>query len=379
MKINTITCHRVYNHGAALQAWALATFLKMEGHEVNIIDYRPDYLCGHFEWGVNNPIFDKPIVRWLYLAAKYPGWKRSLSRKAVFDVFDKKFIAPLVTRRCYLAAEELKQNPPIADVYIAGSDQIWNTTFKNGTDPSFYLDFATLKNLKLTKTISNDFKPKLLSYAASFATEQLKEGTEDFVKLKLTNFDAVSVRELSGMKLLESIGYNGTLVCDPVFLIDADIWVSLIATREGEGESYILVYDVEGSKDIQVVAQRLAKVKGLKIYYIGSRNKRYADKNYVNYAPDSFVSLIKNSTYVVSNSFHATAFSFIFQKQVYVVKRGDGLNTRMQDLLGRYDIVDRLVDANSNFETTIDYRKVNVILQQEIVNSKAWLLSQIMK
>ena len=59
MKIATITCHRVYNHGAALQAWALASFLKREGHDVNIIDYRPDYLCGQFDWKVNNPRFDK--------------------------------------------------------------------------------------------------------------------------------------------------------------------------------------------------------------------------------------------------------------------------------------------------------------------------------
>ncbi|GFH86383.1 MULTISPECIES: polysaccharide pyruvyl transferase family protein [Bacteroidaceae] len=367
MRIKTITCHRVYNHGAALQAWALATYLKRQGHDVEIIDYRPDYLRGHYELRVHNPKFDKPIVRQFYLVAKYWSYKQGLKRKAAFDTFDEKFIAPLVTEQCYLSAEELKNNPPQANVYIAGSDQIWNTKFKNGTDPSFYLDFGNQKT-------------KRLSYAASFATQELRLGTHDFVNSKLMGIDAISVREPSGVKLLNNMGYEGTLVCDPVFLIDEATWVSQIATKDGDGEKYVLVYDFENSKDIQSVVKRIAKHRGWKIYSIGPYPLRYVDKDYVNYGPDTFVGLIKNAACVVSNSFHATAFSFIFKRNLLVVKRADGLNTRMQDLLGRYGIIDRLVDGNTSLDillSPIDYDKLYNVLQKEIEISKSWLINSL--
>ena len=84
MKINTITCHDVYNHGASLQAYALQHYLQSEGHDVEIIHYKPDYLSRHFNlWMVANPIFDKPIVKQLYLLAKLPGRLCSLKRKAI--------------------------------------------------------------------------------------------------------------------------------------------------------------------------------------------------------------------------------------------------------------------------------------------------------
>lgn len=363
MKIATITCHRVYNHGAALQAWALATYLKSKGHDVNIMDYRPDYLSGQYDLKVNNSRFDKPVIKWLYLLAKIPSWLRALPRKSAFDKFDEKFIAPLVTNKCYSSLEDLKQKSPDSDVYIAGSDQIWNTKLKNGTDAAFYLDFGNPK-------------VKRLSYAASFATSELRAGTEAFVTSELKNFDAISVREPSGINLLESMGYQGTLVCDPVFLIDAEVWARDIATKDGEGEKYVLVYDFECSEEIRKVVQRIAKAKDLKIYSIGPWYLKYADKCFIDYGPDSFVALVKNATVVVSNSFHATAFSFIFKKDVFVVKRADGLNVRMQDLLNRYGIIDRLVDGSALDEdllNRIDYQKVDCILQKEIDESKLWL------
>ncbi|MBE6327921.1 MAG: polysaccharide pyruvyl transferase family protein [Bacteroidales bacterium] len=367
MKVATITCHRVYNHGAALQAWALASYIKREGHEVNIIDYRPEYLSGQFEWKVNNPRFDKPIVRWLYLLAKYPSWKKSQKRKIAFDSFDAKYIAPLVTEKTYTTCDELKNDPPKADVYVAGSDQIWNTELKNGTDASFYLDFGGTEVRKV-------------SYAASFATKSLRQGTESFVKSKLANFDSIAVREPSGLNILENMNYSGSLVCDPVFLLDADVWSSEYQMAEGSDEKYVLVYDFEVSNEVKSVAERIAKEKGLKIFSIGPYPLSYATKNYINSGPDVFVALVKNATCVVSNSFHATAFSFIFKRDLFVVKRADGLNSRMQELLSRYGLSDRLVDSKAPSEillSHIDYEKVDDILKAEIERSKEWLINNI--
>ena len=93
MQIKTITCHDVYNHGASLQAYALQTYLESMGHSVEIIDYKPDYLSGHYRlWTVDNPIFDKPFIKQLYLLAKLPERLISLKRKSLFDEFTTKYL-----------------------------------------------------------------------------------------------------------------------------------------------------------------------------------------------------------------------------------------------------------------------------------------------
>lgn len=110
MKINTITCHDVYNHGASLQAYALQHYLQSEGHDVEIIHYKPDYLSRHFNlWMVANPIFDKPFVKQLYLLAKLPGRLCSLKRKASFDAFTAKYLH--LSRR-YQSYEDLRSDAP---------------------------------------------------------------------------------------------------------------------------------------------------------------------------------------------------------------------------------------------------------------------------
>ena len=154
MKIRTITCHDVYNVGASLQAYALQTYLKSLGHDVKIIDYKPDYLSKHYRLDVvGNPKYDKPFVREAYLLAKLPERLHALPRKKTFDSFTAKHLD--LTRR-YTSNEELQADPPEADVFFAGSDQIWNPLFPNGKDPAFYLDFA-LHGIRA-------------SYAASFAS-----------------------------------------------------------------------------------------------------------------------------------------------------------------------------------------------------------------
>ena len=224
MKIKTITCHDVYNLGASLQAFALQNYLESDGHDVEVIDYKPCYLSNHYKlWGVGNERFHKPILWQLYNLAKFPGRVSALPRKKVFDEFTKKYLR--LTKR-YNSFEELRANPPEADVYVAGSDQIWNTTFNNGIDPAFYLNFG---------------KAKKISYAASFATEKLRKGTESFVKEMLDNFNGISVREESGINIIKSTGHNGIVVVDPVFLLSQDQWES-VSNNIGEGKDYILVY-----------------------------------------------------------------------------------------------------------------------------------------
>ena len=134
MKICTITCQNADNHGARLQCFALAYWLKKEGHEVEVIDYQPYYMRGPKLWYVPNSF--KELVK---LFVRLPERLCSVKRHKVFSEFSKKYI-PLT--KIYYSIDELRNNPPKADMYLAGSDQIWNPTFRNGTDPAYYLDFG---------------------------------------------------------------------------------------------------------------------------------------------------------------------------------------------------------------------------------------------
>ena len=360
MIIKTITCHDVYNLGASLQAYALQKYLQSEGHDVEIIDYKPDYLSGHFNlWGVGNPIYNKPIIKQLYLAAKLPGRLKALKRKKVFDQFTHQYLR--LTKR-YHSNEELKADPPVADLYIAGSDQIWNTLFPNGKDPAFYLNFVPQGKKKI-------------SYAASFATKEIADGWTPFVKKMLANLDAVSVREKSSLPLLSSLGRpDGVAVCDPVFLLDRNEWEKIMNKTVSLDEDYILTYDFENNPTIKEITQNIKKEKGYKIYNVGPFKMNYADKNFVNAGPLEFLSLVKHSSFVISNSFHATAFSLIFQKNFCVVNRKEGINERMASLLVDFHLKDKLADSyNNNLIIDIDYNLVKDKINKMVFLSKHYL------
>lgn len=147
MKIATITCHNVYNYGASLQAYALQRYLSQEGHDVEIIDYKPYYLNSRYNWrhipaeSRLYPYKDYVGTQCIYFLLKNRKIYKTIGRKRKFDDFRQKFLT--LTDNTYTSAEELRATPPQADLYIAGSDQIWNTACENGKDAAFYLDFGS--------------------------------------------------------------------------------------------------------------------------------------------------------------------------------------------------------------------------------------------
>lgn len=359
VKIKTITCHDVYNVGASLQAYALSQYLTLLGHDVEIIDYKPDYLSGHYKLnGISNPRYDKPILRQLYLVAKFPGRLKARlgKRKKEYDTFTRTYL-PL-TRIRYASNEMLKKSPPIADVYFAGSDQIWNTVFKNGRDPAFYLDFAPEDSIKA-------------SYAASFATEDIIEEYKPQVQKWLSSMDYISVRERSGVDIINDLGINGAVqVQDPVFLLKKEQWKK-VEKRINIETTYILVYDFDKNELVRDFVQNMAKKNDWKIYSILPCD--YADKCFDQEGPLTFLTLIHNATLVVSNSFHATAFSLIYEKQFVVFNRKEKINTRMRDMLISMDLSERLITNIGQSIKIIDYKDVNEKLEPLISDSKQYI------
>ena len=366
MKIKTITCHNVYNTGASLQAYALAQYLKGIGNEVEIIDYVPDYLTHHKFTGIGNLKYAKPVLRELYLLLKLPGRikERYGKRKREFDKFTAKYL-PL-TQMHYSSYEELCENPPEADIVFAGSDQIWNTLFKNGKDPAFYLQFMPDSCVRA-------------SYAASFATPDVVDEWKDQVKKWLTDLDYISVREKTGVKIIENLGIcTAVQVMDPVFLLSKEEWEQM--TKENIfSEKYIFLYDFDVRADIAEYAKKIAKRNGWKIYSFLKNS--YADKCFHEEGPEMFLALIKQSQMVISNSFHATVFSIILEKKFVVFNRRESINTRMQDLLNILNLSERLLfePIEKMDVIEIDYPKIGKNLRREVVKSKEYITKVIEK
>lgn len=359
MKIYTITCHNVYNVGASLQAYALLTYLKELGHDAEIIDYKPDYLSHHYSlWGINNHVYDKPVIRVIYNLAKLPGRiKRCFSRrKKEFDAFTSVYLA--TTEKRYTSNAELKKNPPMADIIFAGSDQIWNTVFQNGKDPAFYLDFADEKTVKA-------------SYAASFATGDIAEECKPKVKKWLSNLDAISVRESSGIDILKKMGFTDAIqVLDPVFLLSKEEWGELEEPIQ-VSKPYVLLYDFDSNVEFQSKVKALADQKGWQVYSVLPCS--IADKCFDQYGPRVFLSLVKNAQVVVSNSFHATAFSLIYHKNFFVFDRNEEINTRMRDLVKMMGIENRVISNGQFTNLAIDYDVVSERLEREIIKSRSFI------
>lgn len=361
MKIKTITCHDCYNFGASLQAFALQHYLEGLGHEVEIINYKPEYLSRHFKFdAIDNPIYNRPVVKQLYLLAKLPKRLLSLSRKKAYDRFTSKYLH--LTHR-YNSYQELKTDAPDADVYIAGSDQIWNTLFPNGRDAAFYLDFGKLE-------------VRRISYAASFATKEIVPDYRAFIRTELGKLNFISIREKISLPLLKSLGRtDGVAVCDPVFLLSKDDWTRLaMDSTINVEEKFLLVYLTDKSAEIKRIALEIHKLTGWKIYCIGSFREKWTHRNFVNVGPLDFVKLISKAQYVVSNSFHATAFSLIFERNFCVVNRKEGINERMKSILEDVGLGHRLSSSYSKeMLTDIDYSEVCKKISAVIDFSKCWL------
>lgn len=358
MKIKTITCHDVYNVGASLQAYALSEYLRQQGHEVENINYKPPYLQHYRLSGVTNPVYDKPVLREIYQILKFPGRLkgRFSKRKKVFDDFTEHYLP--VTEKKYTSNQELKSQVPEADLYIAGSDQIWNPLFQNGKDPAFFLQFAP-ENIRK------------ISYAASFAVDSLAEEDKKRMKHWLHYFDAISVREKSGVSLLREMGVEGEHVCDPVFLLLRSEW-ELFAT-DSPYKSYLFVYDFDNSSIVQSIAKNIAEKKNLKIVSVFPWKE--ADCICKNIGPKEFIGLIQNAEIIISNSFHATAFSLIFHKEFYVLNRQEKINTRMRDLLEDMGLQDHLVASIEEVEkaTEAEWSQIDKRLENMMDCSKMFL------
>ena len=250
MKVSIITILDNTNYGTYLQALATGMAVKSLGYEVEIIHYTRPCMTPK---GNSKAIYeDRGFIRWFYRCVLKYSRKSYQLKKLDMDFL--KCYLPVTSE--YIGFKSLIANPPQADVYITGSDQVWNSFYNRGIDKSYYLDFVPKGK-------------KRISYAASIGMPNFPENEVDETKRLLEKYQYITVRELSARKILESLGVASEVVLDPTLLLDKVAW-SEIAERYAfkASEPYLLTYSVEYGKEdsyIKHYAKQIAEKKGLKL------------------------------------------------------------------------------------------------------------------
>jgi hypothetical protein len=269
-----------------------------------------------------------------------------------FNDFKKKYIKQ---SNCNYSYQDLVNNPPVADIYVAGSDQIWNT---------FHVSLKDAKD-RISAYCLN-FGPssvKRIAYAASFGKVQFDNEQTDFFTPLLKSFDFISVREKSGIDICHQCGVeNVDWAPDPVMLLDANIFRGLYKIKKMKqvyNGPYIFIYKVGVSSKLSITKiRKWAEKKNLGIVYISGNNQYDKYKKVYATIPE-WIYLLDNAGYVFTNSFHASVFSLIFHKRFAVmpiVGKLKDTNNRFVSLFEQFGIKSRFVDFDFDLiENNIDW------------------------
>lgn len=334
MKAGLITFHFAHHYGAQLQAYALMKSIEGLGVECEIINYvRPDTIEGTkvFKSGFS----PRSVLSNLHSLLHYSAFK---NRKNRFSSFINEQMK--LSKHSYNAYSELEKNPPIYDLYVCGSDQIWNPLIfaSKDFDPSFFMPFAGNR--------------KRIAYAPSFGISSIPDDKKETLKNFLSKFDFLSVREPQGAEIINDLtGRKALVVLDPTLLLTESQWseISSVPTYK----PYILCYFVTDPTPYFKYIEAISSVLKLPIVCLCGSRKVIPGSISTIYDAGSqeFLGLFKNAAYVCTNSFHGTVFSIIFKKNFYCFKNSynfaaEGnkvktVNSRLYSMLETLGLTDR--------------------------------------
>lgn len=357
-KIATITFHNSDNYGAILQTKALQVTIEKLGYETEIIDY----VCQ------NKIKMYKTIDLDLEKGILRNGFQIPNS---LYKVIKKNKVKNFMLNSCkvskerYFSSKEMKNLDKKYDLFITGSDQVWNY-MNTKFDKAYFLDFVKDSNKKM-------------SYAASFALTEIEEKYEEEYKKLLKDIQYLSIREVEGKKILDKFKLNSQIVLDPTLLLTRDEWADMIKINKDEKE-YILLYTLHNSKEIKECTTKLSEKTGLKVIKICGNILDYLGKFKTTIStPEEYVELINNAKYVVTDSFHGVAFSVNLNTNFYFY-RGKNIKThsRIDNLLRICNLEKRAIEnIKELIVEDIDYSKTNVLLEKERKKSLDFLSTSI--
>ena len=374
MKIGIITFLKVNNYGAELQAFALYKFIEGMNHNVEIIDYlhykHPDFKVTRKAQPFIKLSQTQKIKEFLYpiisKVKSLPYRKQKRIRDQKFEHFHKNFTR--LSSHTYRTIDELYDAKFDYDLFMVGSDQVWNPNTNVSLKP-YFLDFAP------------EDKPKV-SYASSFGVSELPEISQSYYRDMLRGFEHIAVRESQGLEIVDTlIQKKATHVVDPTLLLTKEDWREFSNQPNIDG-NYILLYVLSDTDYISQLALFIAEQKNLKIIRL-CKNASVEDKderfiNIIDAGPSEYLGLFQNASFVLTTSFHGTAFSVNFNIPFYTIfKSHKTNNSRQQSFLSSLGLANRLIPDNGKIpavdQLNVDFEGANQKLAQQRRQSVAYL------
>ena len=368
MKISVITLHTVNNYGSALQTYATQTVLQKLGHTVEFVDYwRKDNAGeGAVDKALKSPSMQK--IRFLW------DWSE-LSRSAVriplrFLLACKRrpmqdFLKARVnlTSHTYYSMDDLLKDTPQADVYMTGSDQVWNSIWNQGIEKPYFLEYAPEGK-------------KRVAFSASIGRTELSADEIPETVSMLKKYSAISVREESAVTLLKALGIEAQLILDPTLMLSGREWEKIAEVPKAK-KPYLLIYQLNGNRQMDRFAVNLAKRKGwdvVRICFAVPVIQRGV-KCVISPSVEHLLGYLLHAECVLTDSFHATAFSLNLGRDFICIlpKR---FGTRIESILKLTGTENRLLRDYSNYEIvnqTIDKAHVQSVFARERAGGVAFL------
>lgn len=325
-----------YNYGGLLQAYALQKAITDLGYQAEQISYKLE--SGYAGWNPIKASIKKPVA-YLYHRAKYGKWFDQYTvRRKKFEAF-----AETIPHTEVVTTQTISELSNQFDCFVCGSDQIWNPI---GWQPTLLFDF-----------LSND--KKRISYAASIARDELTEEEYAFMKPYLDRFSAISVREKKSADMLNRKfpRLNVQAVPDPVFLLTEEEWRTLIPKVNEKKVPYIFAYFLGENEENRQKAIQYAEDRKLKIrfasyldYTQSGWDKKHPELLASPMGVEEFLQSIANAELVLTDSFHAAAFSSILKTPFYALPRfkaqdGNSMNSRILNLVQELEILGRYTET----------------------------------
>jgi hypothetical protein len=357
--VGILTFHRALNYGALLQAYALHRVLNDQGISNCIIDYK----CDHFEKEYH-----------LFADYKYVNIKGKvvrtlnipdiIAKRIKFKTFIKNHIK--LSEKKDLTRTDLVDNWKITgcDTIITGSDQIWNNNVTN-FDKTYFLDFV------------NDPQSKK-SYAASFGFNKIPEELISEYRALLSDFSHISVREKIGADIIKQLcGRMVPINLDPTLLLKREMWMQLCSDTV-KIKNYILVFCIIETESIRGFANKLSNKTGCPVITVMDKVINSLNVfNNLGLGPCEFLDLFKHARYIVTNSYHGTAFSINFNKDFFVELQthSNNTNSRILQLLELFGLQNREIHKGTNTINleTVEFGTINSILFEQRKMAITWL------
>lgn len=362
-----LTFHCSDNFGAMLQCWGLKKYLTDHGVRADVVPYEPPFLTGR-HWLIPYVPGKRPLGQRLFSIAG-----GTLAHLAMGRDFFRKRRNMRAFRKTYLVSGRRRRfrfAPGLRRLacrrYVVGSDQIWNPAITCGLRKAYFGAFDSPR------------KEKVVAYGASFGGSRPDARyDQEFARL-LSHVDVVSLRESAGRDYVRQFRPDPVQVLDPVFLLGKEAWQQ--AEKLPAQKEYVLVFVTEKDPALYDYARSLARETGLRVVELKA-SKWSAEPDFIeDYAagPGEFLGYVHQASYVVTNSFHGTAFSILFEKQ-FIAFLHSSRGERVQNLLQVHGLEDRLYrqEEPNGIHRPVDWARVRARTEEWAGKSKAFLAEHV--